>query len=124
MKIKKYMKEHEAFISKQLVLNPEGINWQDLKEKHEKMIAYMQHERLVHLLVTIAFGVFLMIALIISVMKPNIAALILTTLFLIMLLLYIAHYFFLENTIQRWYRFSDEIEQRISPFNLGKQEQK
>jgi hypothetical protein len=111
MNIKKYMKEHESEIKERL-LDGEKPNWNDLKEKHARMIRYMQHERLIHLLVTLAFGGFFLISMVIVLTTPCVETFILAGLFLFLLVPYLSHYFFLENTIQRWYKWMDEIEER------------
>lgn len=113
MNMNKYMKEHESYIKEQLLLKGEKQNWNSLKEKHARVIQYMQHERLIHLMVTLAFGVFLLITIALAFIKPYPQAIILMGLFLILLIPYVIHYFLLENTIQRWYKLMDGIEKRL-----------
>ncbi|MBN1127963.1 MAG: hypothetical protein JXA71_03195 [Chitinispirillaceae bacterium] len=81
----------------------------EMKETHERMIGYIQHERLIHLIVTIGFGVFLLITMAIALVKPSLLVLLLMGLFLVLLVPYVIHYFFLENTVQRWYKVTDDI---------------
>lgn len=76
----------------------------------------MQHERLIHLMVTIAFGLFLLVTMLIAFINPAIPVIILMGLFFVLLLPYIIHYYFLENTIQNWYRLTDEIERKQITF--------
>ena len=109
MNIARYIKEHERFIKEQLLALNEETDWQLLKENHQRVTVEMQHERLVHLLVTLAFGAFLLITMGIALVRPSILVYILLGLFFVMLIPYITHYFFLENTIQRWYELTDEI---------------
>lgn len=111
------MKEYEASVVQTLLSEPEGTDWKRLTERHERITAAMQHERLIHLLVTLAFGAFLLISVAVASVRPTVAAGVLAGLFLVMLIPYIAHYFFLENTLQRWYRLADEIhdKQSVSP---------
>jgi hypothetical protein len=112
--IEKYMKEHEAYVVQKLVSEQEGTDWDGLKEKHRRVTADMQHERLIHLMVTLSFGVFLLVAVAIASVRPTIAVGVLAGLFLIMLIPYVAHYFFLENRIQRWYRLMDDIDKKCA----------
>ena len=112
MNIKKYMKAHESHIREMILKDLSKQKRHDLKEKHTRMITYMQHEWLVHLMVTLAIGAFLLITLAILLIKPTLEIVILMGLFLILLVFYVMHYFFLENTIQRWYRLMDEIEEK------------
>lgn len=77
-------------------------------------IEFMQHERLVHLLVTILFAVVMFLTLIIFFQSELFAFLIITLLCLILLIFYIAHYFFLENGVQQLYRLYDRLCLKIS----------
>jgi Flp pilus assembly protein TadB len=114
--IKKYMKAHESVIMDRLRQEGDPQLWNDLLIKHTRMIQYMQHERLIHLMVTIAFGLFLLVTMLIAFINPAIPVIILMGLFFILLLPYIIHYYFLENTIQNWYRLTDEIERKQITF--------
>lgn len=111
MNISRYMKQHEAMVNEALLSNADPAEMRKIAEQHEKVIAYMQHERLVHLLVTLAFGAFLLITIAITFIKPQPLVLVLLGMFFVMLIPYVAHYFFLENTIQHWYQLSDRIGQ-------------
>lgn len=73
-------------------------------------IAFYQHERLIHLIVTMSFGVFFMLSLAIYLMQSGVGLLVLTVLFLIMLAAYIKHYYFLENSVQKMYLYYYKIE--------------
>ncbi len=73
-------------------------------------IALYQHERLIHLLVTLAFGVFFLLALLIYMLNGGMALLVLAALFLLLLVPYIKHYFFLENSVQKLYTYYYKIE--------------
>ncbi len=115
MNMKKYMKKHEYCIKEQL-LKESSQDWNKIKEKHERMIRNMQHERLIHLIVTLAFGILLMMLFTITLIKPYLPTLILMGLFLVLFVPYLIHYFYLENTIQRWYHLMDEIDKKINTF--------
>lgn len=110
------MKEYESTLKEQLLLKGDKQFWNELMIKHTRLIQYMQHERLIHLLVTLAFGFFLLITMTIAFIKPVLQVIILIGLFFILLFPYVMHYFFLENTIQAWYRLSDEIEKKQMTF--------
>lgn len=73
-------------------------------------ISFYQHERIVHLIVTMSFGVFFMLSLIIYLTRGGIGIMILTLLFLVMLAAYIKHYYFLENSVQKMYLFYYKTE--------------
>jgi hypothetical protein len=81
----------------------------ELLQRHERVLAAMQHERIVHLLVTLAFGLFLLMTMIGAFLKPHVLLLLLGGMFLLLLFPYIFHYYFLENCVQRWYRLTEQI---------------
>jgi|SRR3989339_608236 len=80
---------------------------------HEKHIAWMQHERLVHLIVTLFVGLFMLLAFGLSVLRPGIFLFLLTGIFLVLELFYLVHYFRLENRIQGWYGLADTLRRKI-----------
>ena len=70
---------------------------------HLRQIKFLQHERLIHLLVTLFIG-FCLLAFLCLFLVLNFCLLIIPfSLFLIMTVLYIFHYFKLENTVIKWY---------------------
>ncbi len=113
MNISRYMKEHESFVKQQLLTGGESTDWQAQLRDHERKVAAMQHERLVHLLVTLAFGLFLLLSIGIGLLQPSLPVYILSGLFFVMLIFYVAHYFFIENMVQRWYLLTDEIMKKL-----------
>ncbi len=66
-------------------------------------IQFMQHERLIHLIVTVLFSLLLFICILGFVCFEKIAFLPIIILILALLIPYIAHYFFLENKTQYLY---------------------
>ena len=73
-------------------------------------IAFYQHERLILLIVTMSFGVFFMLSLIMYLTQGGIGLLLLTVIFLVMLAAYIKHYYFLENSVQKMYLYYYKVE--------------
>jgi hypothetical protein len=112
----RYLKQHEALVESMLARGAEHQDWAGLARFHRTQIGYMQHERLIHLLVTLAFGLFGLLTLLASVAFPRTELTLLLLLFLALLLPYVAHYFRLENGVQRWYRLANEIERRAGTF--------
>lgn len=119
MNLKKYIRNHETFIKNQLLVKDCDYDWIVIRAKHERVINYMQHERLVHLLVTLAFGMYLLISTVIAMVKPCHQSIVLMGLFLVMLAPYTAYYFFLENTVQRWYKIMDAIDNKIDDYRIA-----
>lgn len=90
-----------------------------LLAEHKDKIAFMQHERIVHFLVTMMFAIILSIFICAFIFAENIALLILITMILILLAFYIKHYYFLENTVQKMYKVYDEMLRKKEQFENG-----
>lgn len=101
--MRKYLTAYIAYIDN-IINRGQKYDEEKLKEEHLKQIQFMQHERLVHLIVTVLFAVLLFISLGILVITGELAFLILTLMLLILLIPYIFHYYFLENSVQKMYR--------------------
>lgn len=77
----------------------------DIIEEHLIKISFFQHERLIHLLVTLAFALFSIIFIALSLIDSIFAIVAIIT--FILLVFYIFHYFFLENKVQYLYKQYD-----------------
>ena len=66
-------------------------------------IQFFQHERLVHLIVTVTFAILTLMALLGCVLEPQPAIFALVALLLVLLVPYIRHYYILENGVQKLY---------------------
>ena len=71
-------------------------------------ISFFQHERMIHLLVTLAFALFTLLTLFICCFIRLLPLFLLMSLFLALLIPYIRHYFILENGVQKLYKYYDE----------------
>jgi len=107
-----YLERHEAFVRGQLASAGEGADWTGLARFHRAQIDYMQHERLIHLLVTLFFGLSALLTLLFLVLHPTAMVGVLLFLILVLLVPYLVHYYRLENGVQRWYHLANEIEGR------------
>ena len=85
--------------------------------EHKDKIAFMQHERIVHFLVTMLFAIVLPIFMALTSFKASIPVLILVTMILVLLAFYIKHYYFLENQTQALYKDYDKIVQKLTSFD-------
>ena len=109
----KYCREHETLINHTLKGKSLKTNWPKLLLLHHKRLRFLQHERLIHLLVLLAFGAFSILTVLVFLVINRLEIVLLTSIFLITTIAYVFHYYYLENTTQHWYRLSDEIEKRI-----------
>lgn len=72
-------------------------------------IGFWQHERLIHLLVTILFSLLLMSMIIVSFFYITLQSLALLVLLLCLEVPYIRHYYILENNTQKLYRLYEQL---------------
>lgn len=93
-----------------------------LLAEHKDKIAFMQHERIVHFLVTMMFAIVLSIFICALIFSDNLALLLLVTIILVLLVFYIKHYYFLENTVQKMYRVYDRILEKKQYFENKEEE--
>ncbi len=96
-----YIKEVEHQIEKQKRYTVEELETLALK------IRFFQHERLIHLLVTLCFAFFTLLFMILGM----VSYLFLVPFFILIvfLLFYIVHYFYLENSVQYLYKLYDKV---------------
>jgi len=96
------------------MLEKEDTDFERLKMEHLVQIQFMQHERFIHLIVTCLFAVLMFICLFASLVTKNIAITVTAVLFLLPLIPYIAHYYFMENNVQKLYDIYNRIERKIN----------
>ena len=83
----------------------------------EIKISYFQHERLIHLMVTLSFALFLLLSIGSIFLFPSeflISAILLTCIFFGLTIGYVFHYYFLENSVQKMYHLRDSIIEEIN----------
>ncbi len=107
--MREYLGEYVKKIDKKI--KDKKITEQDI-ENHLTKIQFFQHERLIHLLVTLFYGVFVFLSVIISF--KTWLFLIILYLALIILIFYVRHYFFLENHVQYLYKQYDKMKNIIN----------
>ena len=76
---------------------------QDKLQEHLVQVGFFQHERLIHLIVTVTFALLEMLAIVLSVISDSLFTLLLPVAILILLIPYIRHYYILENEVQKMY---------------------
>lgn len=84
--------EKEAFLKEMLV-----------------QIGFFQHERLIHLIVTVLFAVLAVMSILANLFVQELAVLALCLMFFVLLIPYIRHYYILENGVQKLYKYYDKI---------------
>ena len=100
--MKRWCREHEA--------SPE------LLALHLQKLRWLQHERLVHLIVTLMVVLVELFTVALVLLRPSLGLLPLAFMIVLMILLgfYFYHYFFLENTVQHWYKLADTLREQLA----------
>ena len=106
--MKQFCREHEAKVT-----GTEAT--EELLEEHLRMISWIQHERLVHLIVTVMVVFCELFVVDLVLLHPELGLLPAVIMLGLAVLLgfYFWHYFFLENTVQRWYRIAEEMQEAL-----------
>ena len=98
---------------------------QDKLKEHLVQVGFFQHERLIHLIVTVTFALLEMLAIVLSVISDSLFTLLLPIVILILLIPYIRHYYILENEVQKMYVQYDRmrrLQQTAAGIKLEKPE--
>lgn len=109
--MKKYFSEYIESVLH--ALEDENSDFESLKRELLVKIGFMQHERLIHFMVTILFALLMFMSLISFLVTGNLGMLAAAALMLILLVPYIAHYYFLENGVQKLYRIYDQVCEKL-----------
>lgn len=94
----------------QLLENPNsGTDWAHILNTHLDQIAFFQHERLIHLIVTALVAVLMVMCIGIAIIAGQPTVFLLALPLFILLVPYIAHYYLLENEVQKMYGQYDRL---------------
>ena len=102
-----------------LLASDKQSDWKYIKQEHITQVAFFQHERLVHLIVTVTFAVLELLTVCAYVIVGardstlSFPLLILALLIIVLLIPYIKHYYLLENEVQKMYVQYDRIAQKV-----------
>ena len=104
--MKKYIINYIEEIDKKI--ENKQITKEDI-ENHLIKISFFQHERLIHLIVTVFYAIYMFLSIILF-MKEWLFVII-TYIILIILLFYVKYYFFIENKTQYLYIQYDKMKE-------------
>ena len=107
--MKKYVQNYLNFITEILNSLDKIKDIKSLKKELLIQIQFIQHERFIHLIVMCLFAIVLFISIGIFLITDKIALIPLIMLLLCLLIPYIAHYYFLENSVQKLYDIYNQI---------------
>lgn len=114
--MKKYIQSYMDKVQGFMDLNMKDADIEKIREvlsEFEIKITYFQHERLIHLIVTVLFAILEVISIALILTDPSVPAIILSALFLVLVVPYVMHYYFLENSVQHMYKMRDQILEAI-----------
>ena len=90
-----------------------------LRQQASLHISFFQHERLIHLIVTMTFALMTVMTLMGICITGYLPLVALMVLLLVLLVPYIRHYYILENGTQTLYRYYDSLEKQRAPEKAG-----
>ena len=108
----KKLKAYILSLQKLLESNTDIPDIDSLKSELLTEIQFWQHERLIHLLVTILFALLTMSVFIVLLFYRELSVLILLAALLALMIPYIRHYYILENGAQTLYTVYEELTKR------------
>lgn len=107
-RIRNYLKMTNELLLTQM--SPQ--EWEAAAKEHLVQISFFQHERLIHLLVTLCFAIMTVGTFLVIVVTGYIYLTALFVLLMVLLVPYVWHYFVLENGVQEMYRQYDEMKSK------------
>ena len=108
-----YLKLHEQFVKEALLGKHGELSFTELKVFHDRQVAWMQHERLIHLIVTMFVATFTLLVIGFAMFVPQWPIMVMCLILLGLTGAYLVHYFRLENGVQRWYLLAAAIDARL-----------
>ncbi|MGN1188513.1 MAG: hypothetical protein ACI4R6_08455 [Lachnospiraceae bacterium] len=96
----------------------------ELKREHLTQIGFFQHERLIHLIVTVVFALLEVLSIIIVLISGEVFSILLPLAVMVLLVPYIRHYYILENEVQKMYRQYDVLTYYTSGDNFFTEDKK
>ena len=109
--MKKYLYDYIKEID-HLIKDQEKQDWVKIKANHLEKIRFFQHERLIHLLVTLSYVLFSILFFGLSLLSE--IFIIIFSVLMVFIVVYIIHYFRLENGVQYLYKQYDLLDKKIT----------
>ena len=116
--MKKYIKAQDHYIKKQIRSHKVD---KEIYEYHLRQIEWMQHERLIHLIVLCLTTIIFLGIVVLILFYESVLLMILSLILGILELFYLFHYFLLENTVQKWYDISNTLNHELTGIGIKKE---
>ncbi len=94
------------------LLQQDNLDWEAVIREHLVQISFFQHERLIHLIVTVTFALLEVIVIGLCVVSFTLGVGLLAIALLVLLIPYIRHYYILENEVQKMYFQYDKMVEK------------
>lgn len=94
------------------LISQDNSDWDAAIKEHLIQVSFFQHERLIHLIVTVTFALLEVIVISLSVVSFTIGVGLLAIALLVLLIPYIRHYYILENEVQKMYGQYDRMVEK------------
>ncbi len=107
--LKEYIQELEMLTEVWNQTAPKAEQRSEIKANILTKISFFQHERFIHLVVTVTFALLTVLSLILCFLCDSLFIFVLPILFLILLIPYVRHYYILENGVQKLYHLYDRL---------------
>ncbi len=104
-----HVKRVDSFLDEEHSVNE--IN--EVMDEHMTKIGFFQHERWLHFCATMLFAVLDIVMLVVYFFTVDCFAALLVFLFTVLLVPYVFHYYFLENSLQRMYVQYDLLKKKM-----------
>ena len=111
--MEKRILSYRRYMDEQLLRD--DVDWERLKAEHLTQIAFFQHERFIHLIVTAIFAgltmaaICMTFALMAAGLEGGVGWFLVMLVLLVLLVPYVRHYYILENEVQWMYEQYDVI---------------
>lgn len=109
----RYISDYIKYVNKILADDSTDTDYENLMDDFLKKISFFQHERLIHLIVTVMVAILLFISIIYIFMTQMQIMAVLSLILLVLVFCYLGYYYFIENTVMEMYKTYDKIAERI-----------
>jgi cobalamin biosynthesis protein CobD/CbiB len=101
-------------LTKLIAKNSPQTNWSIEIAHFNLLLSCLQHERLIHLLVTLTVGLATLISYFVTLFHPLLTLYLLDFILSLLFVVYIFHYRRLENTTQNCYPLLEELHKQLT----------
>lgn len=110
----KDIRNYKARVNELLEKDDPSTDWDVLSAELLAKIGFYQHERIVHLIVTMTVAVLSVMSICVTFVAETVTVphMVLIALFLILVAPYIVYYFTLENAVQDIYQYYDRVREK------------